>query len=40
VRADRGEHTASMVGYTIGPPAERQYAVDPVGVETMSPSAR
>ena len=32
--------TASMVGNTMGPPADRQYAVEPVGVETMSPSAR
>src|SRR5512145_3111398 len=27
------------VGYTIGPPAEREYAVEPVGVEIISPSA-
>lgn len=25
-------------GWTIGPPALREYAVDPVGVETISPS--
>ena len=30
-RADRD-------GWTMGPPALREYAVDPVGVETMSPS--
>src|SRR5512139_1018876 len=28
-----------VVGYSIGPPAERQYAVDPVGVDTIRPSA-
>ena len=25
-------------GCTIGPPAEREYAVEPVGVDTMRPS--
>ena len=25
-------------GCTIGPPADSEYAVDPVGVDTMSPS--
>jgi hypothetical protein len=29
----------SMVGCMIGPPAESEYAVDPVGVARMSPSA-
>ena len=28
------------VGSTTGPPAESEYAVDPVGVEKISPSAR
>ena len=27
-------------GPIIGPPAERLYAVDPVGVETINPSAQ
>ena len=31
---------ASIAGNRSGPPAERLYAVDPVGVEMMSPSAR
>lgn len=30
---------ASVSGWEIGPPAEREYAVDPVGVERRSPSA-
>src|SRR4029077_8118336 len=30
---------ASTVGTTIGPPADMEYAVDPVGVLTMIPSA-
>jgi hypothetical protein len=30
---------ASTVGNTIGPPADNEYAVEPVGVATMSPSA-
>lgn len=25
-------------GWTIGPPAEREYAVEPVGVDTINPS--
>ena len=29
----------STLGVTIGPPAEREYAVEPVGVEIISPSA-
>src|SRR4030042_3254632 len=29
----------SLFGSTIGPPAEREYAVDPVGVEIITPSA-
>jgi hypothetical protein len=28
-----------IAGVTIGPPAENEYAVDPVGVATMTPSA-
>ena len=31
---------ARTSGVTIGPPAASVYAVDPVGVATMSPSAR
>src|SRR5947209_14249886 len=31
--------SASSVGCTIGPPAARLYAVDPVGVATIRPSA-
>ena len=31
---------ALMVGKTIGPPADRLYAVDPVGVDRMRPSDR
>ena len=27
-------------GWTIGPPAERLYAVEPVGVEMINPSER
>lgn len=30
--------TALKEGCTIGPPAEREYAVDPVGVDTITPS--
>ena len=30
----------SAAGVTIGPPAERLYPVDPVGVETITPSPR
>ena len=29
---------AWVIGATIGPPAESEYAVEPVGVDTMSPS--
>ena len=29
---------ACVMGATIGPPAESEYAVEPVGVDTMSPS--
>ena len=32
--------TALTTGCTMGPPAERLYAVDPVAVATISPSAR
>ncbi len=32
--------TAFIDGKIIGPPAERLYAVEPVGVETIKPSAR
>src|SRR5947208_16711602 len=32
-------HSAGTVGKMIGPPAESEYAVDPVGVEMISPSA-
>ena len=31
---------AAMRGSRIGPPAESAYAVEPVGVDTMMPSAR
>ena len=31
--------STSTVGSTIGPPAESEYAVDPVGVATIRPSA-
>jgi hypothetical protein len=31
---------AGTDGWTIGPPADSEYAVDPVGVATMRPSAR
>jgi len=30
---------ASVSGWEIGPPAEREYAVDPVGVDRSRPSA-
>jgi hypothetical protein len=30
---------ASVSGWEIGPPAEREYAVDPVGVDSNRPSA-
>ena len=36
-----GESTMTRTdGSTIGPPAESEYAVEPVGVATMRPSAR
>ncbi|MNT90762.1 hypothetical protein D3C72_2317450 [compost metagenome] len=31
---------ASRDGVRIGPPAEREYAVEPVGVEMINPSER
>jgi len=31
--------TQRWAGDTIGPPAENEYAVEPVGVATMTPSA-
>lgn len=31
--------SASTFGKMIGPPADNEYAVEPVGVETMRPSA-
>ena len=31
--------SASMAGCTIGPPADRLYAVDPVGIAMIKPSA-
>ncbi len=41
--SDRGQigvkSTESTAGCRIGPPADRLYAVDPVGVDTISPSA-
>ena len=37
--AGAGGPISDAVGSTIGPPAERLYAVDPVGVEMMIPSA-
>lgn len=40
--SERGEigvrRSARVVGCTIGPPAESEYAVEPVGVEMMIPS--
>ena len=30
---------ASVSGWEMGPPAEREYAVDPVGVDSNRPSA-
>jgi hypothetical protein len=30
---------AGICGWTSDPPAEREYAVDPVGVDTVRPSA-
>lgn len=41
--SDRGamgvRRKASVSGCDIGPPADREYAVDPVGVDSNSPSA-
>ncbi|OPZ61184.1 MAG: hypothetical protein BWY85_02461 [Firmicutes bacterium ADurb.Bin506] len=31
--------STSMLGLTSGPPAESEYAVEPVGLHTMAPSA-
>ena len=39
VRRDRREHQAAHLGLTIGPRAENEYAVEPVGVATTTPSA-
>lgn len=30
--------TRSNVGYIMGPPADKEYAVEPVGVDTIIPS--
>ena len=39
LRGQIGVNTRALRdGCTIGPPADREYAVDPVGVDTMSPS--
>ena len=39
LRGQIGLKTSALKdGWTIGPPADREYAVDPVGVETMRPS--
>ena len=39
LRGQIGVRTIALSeGCTIGPPADREYAVEPVGVETMSPS--
>jgi len=39
LRGHIGVKTSALrEGWTIGPPAEREYAVEPVGVETMRPS--
>jgi hypothetical protein len=39
LRGQIGVRTRALSeGWTIGPPADNEYAVDPVGVETMSPS--
>ena len=39
LRGQMGVNTRALKdGCTIGPPAEREYAVEPVGVETMRPS--
>ena len=39
VRGDRRQHQQATSGLTIGPRAENEYAVDPVGVATTTPSA-
>lgn len=39
LRGQMGVRTSALKdGCTIGPPAESEYAVDPVGVDTMIPS--
>lgn len=39
LRGQMGVRTRALSdGWTIGPPADREYAVEPVGVETMTPS--
>jgi hypothetical protein len=39
LRGQIGVRTRALSdGWTIGPPAEREYAVEPVGVETIKPS--
>jgi hypothetical protein len=39
LRGQMGVKTRALSeGCTIGPPAEREYAVEPVGVDTMRPS--
>ena len=39
LRGHIGVNTKALKdGCTMGPPAEREYAVEPVGVETMRPS--
>jgi hypothetical protein len=39
LRGQMGVRTRALRdGWTMGPPAEREYAVEPVGVETMRPS--
>ena len=39
VGADRRDRDRLDAGHTIGPPALSEYAVEPVGVATMMPSA-
>lgn len=39
LRGQIGLKTSALKdGWTIGPPADKEYAVDPVGVETIRPS--
>lgn len=39
LRGQMGVRTSALnEGCTMGPPADREYAVDPVGVETIIPS--